>query len=445
MLATLLLPSLAHAADVPDGITVDIPLVEIPDLYAGGEPGWPSLDDANDTAVAIDRLAIFGIQRGMYAIVPENDGLSKGIGLAASGVTAVGTIFVGSWAHEESHRAVLRNRGISSRNGLYYPEAWSNGTISVDHVSDDDLAALKAAYPADTVRLMSAGIETQHLIVRQIGDTTFWTDKAGTKLGPFYLGDTWMSPAMLAEIASTTLYLAKCQGEDSDTLTDAENQVRTNEEDRDFTGLDCTAWVYDMRRPDEPFADRGAHPYAEGVDRYRSYEDLTEDERAWLEQQFFLNLLNLLNPHLYGINGVELAGGGRWVAQVGWLPTPWGYTVDARGGLRLERLHLGLELHAGVAEAGIQPGIDVAWYDIPVTSWLMVDAGAGGWLQPAAQRWDAAERAPGGRVWADARFSVVDALAIVPGVAAKSEGFVPGDVHLDPSISGSLALRLTIP
>lgn len=446
MLSPLLLLAAmpAHAGDAPDGVVVDIPVVELPDLTTGPPFGWPSLDDANDVAVGVDRLAIFGVQRGMYKIFPENVGLRMGIGMPVAGLTAIGTVFVGSWAHEEAHRAVLRNRGIDSRNGLYFPEAWSNGTISVDHVSDDDLARLKAEHPAETVRLMSAGIETQHLIVRQIGDTTFWTDAKGRNLGPFYLGDTWMSPTLLAETASTILYFGRCMDAESDVVTDAENQLRIEESSRDFTGLDCTGWVYDMRRPDEPYADRGPHPYGAGVDRYRSWEDLDASERTWLEQQFFLNLLNLANPHLYGIDGIRVGPEGRWIAQVGYLPTPWGYQVDVRGALRLPNLHLGLELHGGEAETGLFPGLDVAWYDVPIRTGVVFDAGLGAWLQPLDQRWAATEAAAGGRVWADVRLNVVPALAIVPGVQAKSEGFVPGNVSLEPSVSGTLALRLKI-
>ena len=51
----------------------------------------------------------------------------------------------------------------------------------------------------------------------------------------------------------------------------------------------------------------------------------------------------------------------------------------------------------------------------------------------------------GGRAWVDARIPLVPAVAVVPGIEAKSEGFVPGNVHLDAAVSGSLALRLTVP
>lgn len=441
----MLLLVFAALASEPEGVALTVPVVEVPDVYAE-LAGWPSLGGASQVAASVDRLAILGIQRGFEAAIPNNEGLRTGLGLAAAGSAGFGLIFVGAWAHEEAHRAVLRNRGISSRNGLYHPEAWSNGTISVDHVSDDDLAALKVGHPADTVRLMSAGMETQALIVRTIGDATFRDDEHGRTLGPLYLGQTWMYPAMLAEEMSVTLYRLRCVGEDSDVLTDAENRLRTVEADRDFTGLDCTAWVYDMRRPDAPYADRGEHPYGEGVDRYRSWEDLDADERGFLERQALLGLLDLLNPHLYGIDGFALPGeGARWIAQAGYMPTPWGYQFELRGGLRLPGLRLGAELHGGVAEAGLFPGVDVAWRDIPVGGRVALDVGVGGWLQPADLRWDASERAPGGRVWTDARVRLTPWLWLQPGVEAKSEGFVAGNVHLDPAVTGRLAVRVRVP
>jgi hypothetical protein len=438
-------PRQAPIPEKPDGVVVYVPLLEVPDLLAAPTVGWPSMDDANDVVAAADRLLIFGVQRAAFAIFPKNVGLRTGLGMATSGLAAVGTVFIGSWGHEEAHRAVLRNRGITSRNGVYHPDAWSNGTISVDHVSDDALATLKAEHPADTVRLMSAGIESQILVVRQIGDNTFWTDEQGRRLGPLYLGDTWMLAPLLAETASTVQYFGICMDQGSDTLTDEENQLRLEEPARDFTGLDCTAWVYDMRRPDEPYDARGAHPYGEGVDRYRSWEDLTGDEQEWLASQFWLNLINLLNPHLYGIDGVALGEDGRWIAQAGYLPAPWGYRVDLRGAVRVPGLHLGVELQGGVAENGLFPGLDVEIRDIAIGSRVHVDAGLGGWLQPKDLRWDATTRSPGGRAWVTGRVAVVPALAVVVGVEGKTEGFVAGNVHLDPAVTANLGLRLAIP
>jgi hypothetical protein len=62
------------------------------------------------------------------------------------------------WLHEEWHRAVLAHRGISAQDDMvFFP--FLRGIVSVSHVADEQLAWLKQAYPADSVRLAEAGYE----------------------------------------------------------------------------------------------------------------------------------------------------------------------------------------------------------------------------------------------------------------------------------------------
>lgn len=115
----------------------------------------------------------------------------------------------------------------------------------VDHVDDADLARRKAEHPAETVRLMEAGMEAEQAILDRLADDLFYQDRRGTWRGPFHSGESWMSPPLLVGALSPMLYDLRCASEGSDDLTDTENQLRLQVEGRDFTGLDCTAWVSD--------------------------------------------------------------------------------------------------------------------------------------------------------------------------------------------------------
>jgi hypothetical protein len=78
-----------------------------------------------------------------------------------------------SWLHEEWHRAVLKQYGIKSYNGVYDFKPLSN-TISVSRVSDEDLITLKRDHPLDMVRLAAAGNESQIELVRSLGRELFF-------------------------------------------------------------------------------------------------------------------------------------------------------------------------------------------------------------------------------------------------------------------------------
>ena len=46
----------------------------------------------------------------------------------------------------------------------------------------------------------------------------------------------------------------------ADKFTIKSNLEERNIAKRDFVGLDCNAWVYDLFRPNEPYELRGIHP-----------------------------------------------------------------------------------------------------------------------------------------------------------------------------------------
>ena len=142
---------------------------------------------------------------------------------------------------------------------------------------------------------------------------------------------------MIINQINTLSYFDICLVDDSDEITDLQNQRTVEIESRDFAGLDCNAWVYDMQRPDEPFEDRGVHPYGEGIDRYRSLEDLSDSEIELLQEARRMHFLNLLNPHFFGINGIHYSKG-RWNFRLGSVPTPFGYTIDGHFGWVNNRL-----------------------------------------------------------------------------------------------------------
>jgi len=163
-----------------------------------------------------------------------------------------------AWLHEEAHRAVMGQYGIDSYNEVYEIPLFESA-IAVSQVKDEDLIRLKRDHPADMVRLHSAGIESQYELVLALEKDQF-----------FYHTPTWDQPLLWLNTVNNIAYLATCASGNSNTITD--DFLNNEDQDvskRDFTGLDCNAWVYDLYRPNEPYADRGTHGVCQGTCRLK--------------------------------------------------------------------------------------------------------------------------------------------------------------------------------
>lgn len=423
-----------------DGSELDTPIpLTLVDLPFQAGSGWPSMRQSLDLGYAATRLPTWGIVRGFDRV--RNPGLRLGLGLATVYAVNAPLMLVTGWVHEEWHRAVMSHRGIDSRNGIYHPSAWSSGLIAVDRVTDEDLARLKAEHPADTVRLMMAGFEAQDVLARRIGDHAFLYGDRGVWRGPLYFGESMMFAALQLNFLNALNYYALCQSERSERVTDAERRRTLTVPSRDFTGLDCTAFAYDLHRPDEPYAARGPHPYGEGVDRYRSWEDLAGDERGFLRRQLGLHFLDLLDPQLYAIDGFRLGGrraayGDRWIARLGHSLTPFGYSIDAHVGLRRRRLAGLFVLRNGVNAHGWFPTATAQVLDVGLRrAPLAFDFEADAWLQPERLRYDARRPRPGGRLAATLHWRAVPRASFDLTLDGKTAGHVPGNVFLERNLS----------
>ncbi len=447
LLLVLAWPGIGRAAP-GDGSERETPipltLVDLP--Y--NTSSWPSMMQSLDLGYAATRLPTWGIVRGFDRV--RNPSLRLGLGIMTVYAVNAPLLLVTGWTHEEWHRAVLSHRGFDSRNGIYHPSAWSNGLIAVDRVSDGDLARLKTEHPADTVRLMMAGLEAQDAIARRIGDHAFLYGDRGVWRGPLYFSETMMFAALQINFLSALNYYATCTGSRSDQLTDAENRRTLTTPSRDFTGLDCTAFSYDLHRPDEPYFARGPHPYGAGVDRYRSWEDLDGRERGFLRRQLGLHFLDLLDPHLFAIDGFRLGGrrgaySDRWIARVGHALTPFGYSIDAEAGLRRRGFTGLFTLRNGINAHGWFPSmtarvLDVGLRRVPLAFDFDVDA----WLQPDRLRYDERRARPGGRLAAAVHWRVLPLASLDLTLDGKSAGYVPGNVYLERNLSLRLGATLRL-
>ncbi|MBF0443531.1 MAG: hypothetical protein HQK54_16615 [Oligoflexales bacterium] len=428
--------SICETASFPkaySSYTIDFPAYESP--FNSIPSGWPSMEQSlNITAASFQTIHhVFGRLVNPYR--GDWKGFWGGMAFVGLDISVTALPPFDAWLHEEFHRAVMGRYGISSFNDVYYFRPLAT-TISVSHVNDEDLIALKRDHPADMVRLPAAGIEGQSQLVLNLEKAAFFDNVAQ------YHGFTY-----LYSYLNSYFYVASGPTHSSDTLTDEMNQKESTIKERDFVGHDFTSWVYDLFRPDEPYEARGLHPSGTGINRYRKASDLTSDEKRFLSLQGNLQLLNLIDPIIWRIDHWPLDGeGGKINGTLQHYLTSFGYTVNANIFLKTGDKSLFFTILNYHNKKLSLPGLSVELrkYRLGSNGFLpnAVSVRLGIWEQPAHQRFDDKHSKLGGLGRVTLFFPVFKRTDAYFEVEKKSPGWVAGSPYLGENATGRLGVSI---
>ncbi len=413
----------AAPSPAPARVRVDVVALDLPFNTANGY-SFPSMSQSLASSRDFYQLAHHGIRSW---VGPEHR--ARGFLAIAAFDFLAGWLPLGEgWLHEERHRAVLSRRGIGSFNDIYKFQLFKE-TIAVSRVRDEDLVRLKREQPAEQVRLASAGIEAQYELNLELEKRAFFE------------GSNASDAALLwSNVINSALYVFTCGTKEADTLTDEANaddgrDVRR----RDFTGLDFTAWAYDLHRPHEPYEARGIHPSGVGIDRYRRFSDLSRDEQDYLKQQGRLQFLNMLDPNLFGRRGFTARGGRlRWNLSLRHQLTSFGYALDANLFLKRGGASVLAIAHNYVNGERYFPGLEVQLWrrrvrlggaDYLLSPRLML------WLQPEAQAFRTDSVKAGGLAALRIGRALGGRLEPYLELEGKTAGWVAGIAHLDRNVA----------
>jgi hypothetical protein len=346
------------------------------------------------------------------------------------------------WLHEEWHRAVLVNRGISAQDDMIFFPLLRN-LISVSHVTDEDLAMLKAGYPADFVRLAEAGPEGSLSLAFQLKERAF------------FQRDRFDLDRLQAFVSAAYVvnYLWRCAfGNTDEALAEANAAESSSIHVRDIIGFDFLTWVYDLFRPDEPYAARGVHPSGLGVNRYISQSQLSQAEKDYLALQAGLSLINValggfdpVLPDRFSFSAfdtrVDLS------ASIRHYLTSSGFLIDSTAMGRAGDLKLALSLRNYFNYVRWFPGADILLYELPLrfgSCAILVTAEGAFWWQPAGQSFTTTTADFGGSGRLRLEFPVTEGARLYVEGDAKSAGWQEGTVELDPAyhIRGGMRFRM---
>jgi hypothetical protein len=367
--------------------SIDIPLVELPYnvQHAIRAPGMQQ------------SLALTGdfyeyMHSALGRVAPRHK-TWRNVGITLADYFTIAVPFGDAWLHEEWHRAILGNNDINSKNDVWNLKNLFAESISVSHVTDEDLTAFKRDRPADFVRTKSAGIEAENELLTNLESRQFFNHSK-----TFHEGLYWLIAL------GDQLYVGSARPQDSaevDNDTDEMNAKEKNIAVRDISGHDFTAWVYDLFRPNEPFTARGIHPSGVGINRYIKFADLTPEEKRYIEREGKLMWLNFIDPAFIG-KEIALNGGTAHAnVFVRHMLTSFG---DATQGHVLyeqgnTRLHIAALRYSNHDRAF--PGLQAELVDYPVTlgtSELEVSPRLSAWMQPKHQQFMTRSSQTGGSI-----------------------------------------------
>lgn len=342
------------------------------------------------------------------------------------------------WLHEEYHRSTMLKHGYSSFNDMNRFKI-SETVIAVSQVDDVDLISLKKDSPQDMARMSVAGIEGEYMLASEINKSLFFHKSKAYTVTP------------LLSTLNSIFYVIICSDEDLTIPTSMWEAEWDDVSKRDLVGYDFLAWTYDMHRPFEPYEQRGEHPSGIGVNRYISHNDLTSEELRYLKKQGNMQLLNLLNPALFGIKSItlkkdSLKGTVRGNFYINHILTGFGYDLSATALLDVYDQKLWFTLHNYVNHNHWSPGIEAGVFErlIKVKQFrkpLMVTGSIGSWLQPKQQLYNDEGVKLGGYLKGNIFIPVGKKLYPYISFTTKTDGWLMGNEYLNGKINAGFGLR----
>ncbi|HEY0977671.1 MAG TPA: hypothetical protein VGE21_09385 [Flavobacteriales bacterium] len=341
-------------------------------------------------------------------------------------------VFGPAWMHEEFHRSGTTLRGIPTFNETYYRFGGGIPSASVSHVADADMVRFKQEAPNELVRSFAAGIEAQYALLRNM------------QQDDLFQRTHYPNVAMNILITKQAVgYVRQFRAADYDRSIDTMNHYGNDMAERDYVGWDFTAWVYDLHRPEEGYAERGVHPNGNGIDRAIKRSRLTAEEDAYLVRMGDLQYLNFLSPNMIGVHGFRIGAGTRFNFAVRHILTSFGY--DLGGDLLLDRKgrHWMLGIHTYHNHARSFGGVELMRKGLRMGA-AEVDLRGMLWMQPERGGFYDRQGKAGGLLTVRAAFPLGGPFKAYAEAEGKSAGWVMANPYLDTNLSIRAGLALDI-
>ena len=324
-----------------------------------------------------------------------------------------------TWMHEEYHRAVMSLYGVNSFNTSYIFGS------RVINITDEDLERFKAESPRDFIRAHAAGLESEHLFIDQLQRNNF-----------FYNQNYFSEILYLISTIDIHTYMIN---------KNSRSEINeTRIEERDFTGNDNIAWVYDLFRPNEPYSGRGIHPTGNGISRYRNYDDLTDQEQAYFRKVGYWQFANYVSPMMFGFRSLPWPKSDiRWNFAFRHYLTSFGTDLQFNLLLNIDKYNIAFIYHSNQNYDHYFPVIEIEMIDFPIiikNFCIYFSPRIASGMQPKDQGFFTSEKEFYGLIGSRFDFQIAKKWLPYFEVIAKTDGWVAGNEFIDKNISFRLGI-----
>jgi len=314
---------------------------------------------------------------------------------------------LGSLTHEEGHRSILSAKNIGSISQPFY---FSKRDGFVDGVTDQTLINIRANDFPDFVRLYTAGSESDYVLCNHEESLLAFGDESFRILAAEYL---------IRKASLIQYYLIGFFHYNTDGVEE------TNELHRDIVGNDVYGAARHLFRPTMPFH------------RYTLFNDLTTEEKNYVNKMGYRSLFNLINLNLIGIPNINVSQNLSLNFGMGHILCPFGDLTDENFWVHYKKFKLLAYIREYQNKTNWFMAGGLSLKDYPINRNIEASLAAHLWKQPMNLDFNETNGVTGGAIDFTGKYffntkalNSIKRMSIDFGLMYKSKGFLPEEVHL---------------
>ena len=319
----------------------------------------------------------------------------------------VGYLFLQPLTHEEGHRSILTSKGIGSISQPFF----NTKGAYVKGVKDIDLKELRNNDLPTYVRLHTAGLESDYMLTRRAEDIIVFEFDNKQNLVVEYL---------LRKITLLTYYSTSMLSSLSPNIEEESNEL-----DRDIVGHDVYGATRNLYQLDTSFY------------RYTDYEDLSSQEKKFINRIGSRSFINILTPvffkplRIFKKNDIQLSLG------AGYSMSPFGDFIDENVWIKYKNkynIHTYFRQFQNKNTWFLGGGIGV--FDYKLNSKFKVSITTHFWNQPKDLNFSTTKSTFGAAANLLMKYAILSkrkstSVSFDLGMIYKTFGFLPEEVILD--------------
>lgn len=317
------------------------------------------------------------------------------------------TIFFMPLTHEEGHRSILTVNNIGSVSQPYFNKY---GAAYVKGVTDQTLQDLRDNDLPTYIRLHSGGLESDYMLTKRMESIgSFERDNFKN-----YKWEYW-----LRKLAILQYYVTGLFGFEID-LEEEEYEL-----ERDIVGYDTYGAARHLFRPDMNFH------------RYTKYNDLTNEEKKYVNRMGYRSLLNLLNPLMLGKGNFRISEDVKMNLGMGYTMAPFGDFIDENIWIKYKDLNFHAYARQFQNRDNWFNGFGLSLIDFQLHKRVYTNISGHFWNQPKDYDFNNSESFSGGAIDMDLRYfffnsrdTWLDGFSFDLGMIYKTKGFLPEELYL---------------